>query len=205
MQQQQGRTVSVATVDSLDCCPGGLDQFGLKPFEKSLPQRIGSCLSTRTAREPCSLGSGREGHRVFQEFTAVRSQPVPLAPQSIAAVHRVPLYLKTICCALLHIRLWSADPHQAVNGLATVASAAGPLGARFLQSAGSGGSGKGAELALRGKAPSEKSDVVGLRLTPQPGTWPCAWLIKGLRLLHENLNRQRGSLEPVGHLHGVHG
>jgi hypothetical protein len=78
MQQQQGRTVSVATVNGLDGWPGGLDQFGLKPFEKLLPQRIGSCLSARTTREPCSLGSSRESHRVFQEFTAVRSQPVPL-------------------------------------------------------------------------------------------------------------------------------
>src|SRR6516162_4260480 len=101
MQQQQGRTVSVATVDGLDCCPGGLDQFGLKPFEKFLPQPIGSCLSARTAREQCSLGSGREPHRVFQEFTTARSQPVPLAPRSIGAVHRVPLYLKTSSRVLL--------------------------------------------------------------------------------------------------------
>src|SRR6516162_4692415 len=199
MQQQQGRTVSVATVNGLDCCPGGLDQFGLKPLEKFLPQGIGFCLSARTTREPCSLGSGRERHRVFQEFTAVRNQPVPLAPQSIGAVHRVPLYLKTISWALLHTAVECRLLTTRITDLATVASADGPNW-RLVPSVGrSRRIWQGAELALRGKAPSEKSGVVGLRLTPQPGTWPRAWLIKGLRLLHQNLNRQRGSVEPVGH------
>jgi hypothetical protein len=73
MQQQEGRTVSVAAVDGVDRRAGGLDLRSLKALEEFLTLEVGFRLCTPTTRKQRSLGSGHERHRILQEFTAIGS------------------------------------------------------------------------------------------------------------------------------------